>query len=158
MATISLPTAARCLEPYTTSEPAVFPSPSETRKFNRVAFAAAHIVADPLADNDPWLDTAIDWERTIAFRHYLWDLGLGVAEAMDTAQRGMGLDWTGAKELIRRALEAAKSRPGVRIACGVGTEHLAPGPDVTVDDVVRAYEEQIEAVEQMGGRLVVMAS
>ena len=82
------------------------------------------MVADPLADIDPWLDTAIDWERTIAFRHYLWDLGLGVAEAMDTAQRGGGLDWPGARELIRRALEAAKSRPGVKICCGVGTDHL----------------------------------
>src|SRR5215204_4005474 len=100
--------------------------------FNRVAYAAAHVVADPLADVDPWLGVAIDWERTIAFRHYLWDLGLGVAEAMDTAQRGTGLDWSGAKELIRRALEAARSRPGVKIACGVGTDHLAPGPAVGV--------------------------
>ena len=62
--------------------------------FNRVALAAAHVVADPLADIDPWLDVAIDWDRTIAYREHLWDLGLGVAEAMDTAQRGMGLDWT----------------------------------------------------------------
>ncbi len=76
--------------------------------FNRIAYAAAHVVADPLADNDPWLDAAIDWERTIAFRHYLWDLGLGVAEAMDTAQRGMGSTGRAPRELIRRALEAAK--------------------------------------------------
>jgi hypothetical protein len=77
---------------------------------------------------------------------------------MDTAQRGGGLDWSGAKELISLALDAAKSRPGVKIACGVGTDHLEPGPGVTVDDVIRAYEEQIGAIEQMGGRLVVMAS
>ena len=96
--------------------------------------------------------------QTLRYREYLWDLGLGVAEAMDTAQRGMGLDWNGARELIRHALEAAKSRPGVKIACGVGTDHLAPGANVTVDDVIRAYEEQIEAIEAMGGRLVVMAS
>ncbi|HEY7459972.1 MAG TPA: dihydrodipicolinate synthase family protein [Xanthobacteraceae bacterium] len=158
MATISLPTKDRTFVPYTTGEPIVFPSKQETRSFNRVAFAAAHVVADPLADNDPWLDASIDWDRTIAFRQYLWDLGLGVAESMDTAQRGMGLGWNEARELIRRALDAAKGRPGVKIACGVGTDHIAPRPDVTIDAVIRAYEEQIEAVEGMGGRLIVMAS
>jgi hypothetical protein len=158
MATLTLPGTGRKLSAYTTGEPIRFPSQDEIASFNRVAFAAAHVVADPLAENDPWLDAAVDWERTIAFRHYLWDLGLGVAEAMDTAQRGMGLDWNGAQELIRRALEAAKSRPGVRIACGCGTDHIAPGPDVSVDDVIRAYEEQIETIEKLGGKLIVMAS
>ena len=158
MATISLPTKDRKLAPYTTGEPIVFPSQQEIRSFNRVAFAAAHVVADPYADNNPWLDASIDWDKTIAFREYLWDLGLGVAESMDTAQRGMGLGWSEARELIRRALDAAKSRPGVKIACGVGTDHIVPGPDVTVDDVIRAYEEQIEAIEAMNGRLIVMAS
>ena len=156
MATIALPTKDRRLEPYRTGEPIVLPKNGVT--FNRIAYAAAHVVADPLADVDPWLTPAVDWERTIAFRHYLWDLGLGVAEAMDTAQRGTGLDWSGAKELIALALDAARARPGVKIACGIGTDHLDPGAGVTVDDVIRAYEEQIEAVEQMGGRLVVMAS
>ena len=118
MATILLPTKDRSFAPYTTGEPIVLPKKGAPPKFNRVAYAAAHVVADPLADNDPWLDASIDWDKTIAFREYLWDLGLGVAEAMDTAQRGMGLDWNGAKELIRRALEAAKHRPGVKIACG----------------------------------------
>ncbi len=158
MATISLPTNDRKLAPYTTGEPIVFPSKQEIQSFNRVAFAAAHVVADPYADNNPWLDASIDWDKTIAFREYLWDLGLGVAESMDTAQRGMGLGWSEARELIRRALEAAKSRPGVKIACGVGTDHIMPGPDVSVDDVIRAYEEQIEAIEAMNGRLIVMAS
>ena len=158
MATISLPTKDRKFAPYVTGEPIVFPSKAETQSFNRVAYAAAHVVADPLADNNPWLDASIDWDKTIAFREYLWDLGLGVAESMDTAQRGMGLSWNDARELIRRALDAAKARPGVKIACGVGTDHIAPGPDVTVDDVIRAYEEQIEAVEAMDGRLIVMAS
>jgi hypothetical protein len=158
MATIALPTKERKFAPYTTGEPIVFPSKAETQSFNRVAYAAAHVVADPLADNNPWLDASIDWDKTIAFREYLWDLGLGVAESMDTAQRGMGLGWNEARELIRRALEAAKARPGVKIACGVGTDHITPGPDVTVDDVIRAYEEQIEAVESMNGRLIVMAS
>jgi Protein of unknown function (DUF993) len=100
VATISLPTAGRKLEPYTTGEPIVFPSKAETAGFNRIAYAAVHVVADPLADIDPWLDTAVDWEKTIAFRHHIWDLGLGVAEAMDTAQRGGGLDWAGARELM----------------------------------------------------------
>jgi hypothetical protein len=157
MATLSLPTATGKTERYTTGEPIVFKRGTQP-KFNRVAYAAAHVVANPLADVDPWLDTAIDWDKTIAFRHYLWDLGLGVAEAMDTAQRGGGLDWPAAKELIRRALEAAKSRPGVKIACGVGTDHLAPGANVKIDDIIRAYEEQVEAVEAMGGRIVLMAS
>jgi hypothetical protein len=126
--------------------------------FNRVAYAAAHIVVDPLADNDPWLGVAFDWDATIAYRRYLWDLGLGVAEAMDTAQRGTGLDWPGALELIRHALAAAKDTPGALIACGAGTDHLVPGPDVTVDDVIRAYEEQLGAVEGLGGRVILMAS
>jgi hypothetical protein len=157
VATISLPTADRTMERYTTGEPIVIPR-GKPPTFNRVAYAAAHVVADPLADIDPWLDTAVDWDKTIAFRHYLWDLGLGVAEAMDTAQRGGGLDWPGAKELIRRALEAAKSRPGVKICCGVGTDHLPAEAGVGIDDIIRAYEEQIEAIEAMGGRLVLMAS
>jgi hypothetical protein len=158
LATISLPTKDRRLESYVTGEPIVLPNKGAAPKLNRIAYAATHVVGDPLADVDPWLAAAIDWNTTIAFRHYLWDLGLGVAEAMDTAQRGMGLDWGGAKELIRRALEAAKGRPGALIGCGVGTDHLDAGPQVTIDDVVRAYEEQIEAIEQMGGRLILMAS
>ena len=85
--------------------------------FNRVAYAAAHVVVDPLADTGPHLEASIDWDATLKFRHYLWDLGFGVAEAMDTAQRGMGLDWPGALELIRRALAEARSRPGVLIGC-----------------------------------------
>jgi len=115
-------------------------------------------VANPLADNDPWVDQSIHWERTIAFRHYLWDLGLGVAEAMDTAQRGMGLNWNGALELIRHSLDAARNRPDALIACGVGTDQLIPAPNTTVDDVIRAYEEQLESVEKLGGRIILMAS
>jgi Protein of unknown function (DUF993) len=158
VATISLPTKDRRLAPYMTGEPIVLPNKGATPAFNRIAYAAAHVVGDPLADVDPWLKPAVDWERTIAFRNYLWDLGLGVAEAMDTAQRGGGLDWSGARELISLALDAAKARPGVKIACGVGTDHIEPGPGVGIDEVIRAYEEQIGAIEAMGGRLVVMAS
>ncbi|MBA3518214.1 MAG: dihydrodipicolinate synthase family protein [Rhizobiales bacterium] len=157
MATLALPTSDRRLEPYTTGEPLSFEADGAP-VFPRVAYAAAHVVADPLADNDPWLEPAIDWDATLLFRDYLWDLGFGVAEAMDTAQRGMGLSWKDAQELITRALEAAKARPGALIACGAGTDHLAPGPDVTVDDVIRAYEEQVAFVESLGGRIILMAS
>src|SRR3982750_693850 len=112
MATISLPMKDRSFAPYTTGEPIVLPKKGATPRFNRVAYAAAHVVADPLADNDPWLDAAVDWDKTIAFREYLWDLGLGVAEAMDTAQRGTGLDWKMALELIKRSVAAARGRTG----------------------------------------------
>jgi hypothetical protein len=155
MPSIRLPNGSG-LEDYTLSPPRDFAR--ATPPFPRVALAAAHVVADPLAEQDPWLDVKIDWDRTIAFRKHLWSLGLGVAEAMDTAQRGMGLDWTGAQELIRRSLDAAKEVPGAVMASGAGTDHLAPGPDVTVDDVIRAYEEQCAAVEAMGGRIILMAS
>ncbi len=156
MPSITLPNGNGALESFTLSGPRDFPK--ATPPFPRVALAAAHVVADPLAEQDPWLDVKIDWDRTIAFRKYLWSLGLGVAEAMDTAQRGMGLDWKGAQELIQRSLDAMKDVPGAVMASGAGTDHLAPGPGVTVDDVIRAYEEQCEAVEAMGGRIILMAS
>jgi len=141
---------------YTLGMPREFPK--ATPPFPRVALAAAHVVSDTLAEQDPWLDAKIDWDRTIAFRQYLWSLGLGVAEAMDTAQRGMGLDWVAAQELIRRSLDAMQDVPGAVMASGAGTDHLTPGPDVSVDDVIRAYEEQCEAIEAMGGRIILMAS
>jgi hypothetical protein len=156
MPTLTLPTESGGLAPYATGAPREFAR--ATPPFPRIALAAAHVVADPLAEQDPWLDVAIDWDRTIAYRRYLWSLGLGVAEAMDTAQRGMGLDWTGARELIRRSLDAMRDVPGAVMASGAGTDHLAPGPDVTIDDVIRAYEDQCAAVEAMGGRIILMAS
>src|ERR1700730_7649526 len=156
MPILNLPTTAGTLAPHTIRPARKFPAAKPP--FNRIAYAAAHVVADPLADADPWLDAAIDCERTIAFRRHLWSLGLGVAEAMDTAQRGMGLDWATSLELIRRSLEAAKHVPGAVIASGAGTDHLDPGPDVTVDDVIRAYEEQCAAVEKLGGRIILMGS
>ena len=155
MAKLRLPTASG-LADFTTSAPREFAR--ALPPYPRVAYAAAHVVADALAEQDPWLDAKVDWDRTIAFRQHLWSLGLGVAEAMDTAQRGMGLDWVGAQQLIRLSLDAARDVPGALIASGAGTDHLAPGPDVTVDDVIRAYEEQCAAVEAMGGRIILMAS
>jgi hypothetical protein len=158
--TLRLPGADGKLAEFTVANTPLEPPerPAGGHRFNRVAYAAAHIVVDPLADNDPWLDRNIDWERTIAFREYLWDLGFGVAEAMDTAQRGMGLDWAGAKELITHAQSAARNRSDSLIAYGAGTDHLAPGPGVTIDDVIRAYEEQVAFVEGQGGRIILMAS
>ena len=156
MTTLTLPTA-NGLAGYTVRNAPLEP-PSADAPLNRIAYAAAHVVVDPLADVDPWEAQVIDWERTLAFREHLWGLGLGVAEAMDTAQRGMGLDWAGAQDLIRRSQSAANSHAGALVAHGAGTDQLAPGPDVTIDAVIRAYEEQVGFVEGLGGRVILMAS
>lgn len=132
--------------------------PATLARFNRIAYSAAHVVADPRAAIDPWLQCAIDWDATIAYRRRLWSLGLGVAEAMDTAQRGMGLDWPTSLELIRRSLDAAKDLPGALVASGCGTDHLVLDEVKTVDGVIAGYEEQMAAIEKLGGRLIVMAS
>ncbi len=155
--TLKLPDAQGGLATYTVrgNTPA---RPPAGVTFNRVAFSAAHVVADPRAAVDPWLDCAVDWDATIAYRQYLWSLGLGVAESMDTAQRGMGLDWPTSLELIRRSLDAAKSVPGARVASGCGTDHLDPTAVKSVDEVIRGYETQMEAIEALGGQLIVMAS
>jgi hypothetical protein len=154
---IKLPTAAGKLEDFQLSVPQDFDA-SGKKTFNRVALAAAHVVADPLARGNPWIDAALDWEATIAYRRYLWSLGLGVAEAMDTAQRGMGLDWRNSLELIRRSIEASKDIRGAVLFSGAGTDQLDPSPRVTLDKVVAAYDEQCEAIEKLGGRIVLMAS
>jgi hypothetical protein len=137
---------------------AVRPAQGRVIKFNRIAYSAAHVVADPRAAIDPWLQCAVDWDATIAYRRHLWSLGLGVAEAMDTAQRGMGLDWPTSLALIRRSLDAAKDVPGALVASGCGTDHLAPESVTSVDQVIAAYEEQMAAIEKLGGKLIVMAS
>jgi hypothetical protein len=154
---IKLPTADRRMVAYTLNAPRDFPA-KQTHGFNRIAFAAAHVVADPLSVKEPWIEAAVDWDRTIAFRKHLWALGFGVAEAMDTAQRGMGLDWPSSLELIRRSIEAARDVPGALLASGAGTDHLESGPKVTVANVIAAYEQQFEAVERAGGRIIMMAS
>jgi hypothetical protein len=157
MATIALPTLDGAVAPFTFSEPRDFPARAN-RPFTRVAFSATHVVADPRADVDPWLEPALDWDATLSFRHRLWDLGLGVAEAMDTAQRGMGLDWNTSQELIRRTLQAAQGVPGARVASGADTDHLEPRPDLGLDQVIAAYEEQVGFVEGLGGQVILMAS
>ncbi len=121
---LRLPRADGALEPYAPGEPAAFDAVAEPPA-SRVALAAAHVVADPLA-YAPGGPAVLDWEATLAFRRHLWAHGLGVAEAMDTAQRGMGLDWPAARELIRRSAAEARACGG-RIAAGAGTDHLTAG-------------------------------
>ncbi|ADV11018.1 dihydrodipicolinate synthase family protein [Mesorhizobium ciceri] len=127
-------------------------------RFSRIAYAAAHVVADPLAMTDPWSRPVIDWERTMAFRHHLWRLGFRIAEAMDTSQRGMGFDWANAQELIRRSIAEARTVDGADLASGAGTDHLAPAAAKTIDDVIKAYEEQFAFIEGLGGKAIMMAS
>jgi hypothetical protein len=125
------------------------------KKPARVVYSAAHVVADPFTANDPSGRASVDWAKTMAFRRYLAGLGLGIAEAMDTAQRGMGLDWPGALELIRRTREEL---PDALVANGCGTDHLDPATVTSLDDVRRAYLEQADAIQKLGGRLILMAS
>ncbi|TPN28427.1 dihydrodipicolinate synthase family protein [Mesorhizobium sp. B2-3-3] len=127
-------------------------------RFPRIAYAAAHVVADPLGMSDPWSRPVVDWDRTMAFRHHLWRLGFRIAEAMDTSQRGMGFDWASAQELIRRSIAEARTVAGADLASGAGTDHLAPGSARTLDDVIGAYEEQFAFIEGQGGKAIMMAS
>ena len=155
--TLTLPTADGALSAYSLRG-AMPAKPAAGVVFTRIAYSAAHVVADPVAAIDPWLQCAVDWDATIGYRRHLWSHGLGVAEAMDTAQRGMGLDWPTSLELIRRSVDAAKDFPGALVASGCGTDQLEVADARSVDDVIHAYEEQMAAIEAHGGRLIVMAS
>jgi hypothetical protein len=158
VATLVLPQTDGTLAPYTLRAPVAWPQPGPKPAWNRVAFAAAHVVADPRAAVDPWLAAAVDWDATLAFRRHLWSLGFGVAEAMDTAQRGMGLDWATSLELIGRSVAEARGVPGAVVFSGAGTDHVAPDPGMTLERVIAAYEEQCAAIESAGGRIILMAS
>ena len=136
---------------YAVREPGQFEKPRAA--FTRKALAAAHVVADPLSAKEPWLEAAIDWDATLAYRRYLWSWGFGIAEAMDTAQRGMGLDWKTSLELIRRTL----AEGGGFVASGAGTDHLPAGVH-SLAEIIAAYEEQCAAIEKLGGRIILMAS
>jgi len=155
--TLTLPNATGDLQTYSLVGASPI-KPVLGVRFNRIAYSAAHVVADPRAAIDPSLACAIDWDTTIAYRKHLWSLGLGVAEAMDTAQRGMGLDWPTSLELIGRSLAAAKEIPGALVAAGCGTDHLVLDDVKSVDDVIRGYETQMAAIEKLDGKLIVMAS
>jgi hypothetical protein len=154
-ATLNLPTLEGKIEPFRINAGAE-PIAGKV-SWSRIAYAASHVVADPFADNNPSLDVVIDWDATLAFREYLWSLGFGVAEAMDTAQRGMGLDWPKSLELIQRSTALAKSGNHL-IASGAGTDHLEINAQTALDDIIGAYELQCEAVEATGSRVILMAS
>jgi hypothetical protein len=155
--TLTLPRPDGTLAPYTLSGRAPVASPPGPIR-GRIGMAAVHVVADPLAAVNPTLEVALDWDATLRFRRHVWSLGLAVAEAMDTAQRGMGLPWDSAKELIKRSVAEARTIPGAVLASGAGTDHLEPGPRVTLADVEAAYEEQCAWIEGCGGRVILMAS
>ena len=148
---INLPNARGKLDTYVLkTEPLKLLAPKAP--WNRIAFAAAHVVADPFSESG-----GIGWKATMAYRRHLLKLGFNIAEAMDTSQRGMGLSWNEAHELIRRSLDNADSS-GERVYSGCGTDHLNPGNARTLDDVIRAYSMQMEAIQKLGGRIILMAS
>ena len=147
---LELPEADGSLVPYELGEPRTFPRPGGPAR-SRVAYAAAHVVPDPFG-----APGALDWDTTLAFRRHLWSYGLGVAEAMDTAQRGMGLEWETTRELILRSGAEARALGGL-LACGAGTDQMEPGP-ASLDAVVAAYEEQLEVIAEAGAVPILMAS
>ena len=150
--TLKLPRGDR-LEDYAVREPSRFERPKAP--FTRKALAAAHVVADPLSAKEPWLEAAVDWDATIAYRRHLWSWGFGVAEAMDTAQRGMGLDWASSLLLIEKTVTESRTVPGAEVWSGAGTDHVA---NADLSGVIAAYEEQCAAIEKLGGRIILMAS
>jgi len=154
--TPKLPRADGTLAPYTLGPPSAFQPPNGPLR-SRVAYAAAHVVCDPLANINPTLEVALDWEATLAYRRHLWQYGFAVAEAMDTAQRGSGLDWAATVELIRRSAAEARAAGGA-IACGAGTDQLPADREPTLDDVRAAYAEQCAVVEDAGSPVILMAS
>jgi hypothetical protein len=153
--TVTIPQADGSSTTLTLGEPVSFERPTAPLTSRR-PFAAAHVVADPLAENTPASGANVDWDATLAFRRHLWSWGLPVAEAMDTAQRGMGLDWPTTRELMARSLAEAKAEGGA-IACGANTDQLPEGP-ATLEQIVEAYHTQIDLIESQGGQAVVMAS
>jgi hypothetical protein len=155
VSTIQLPRQDGTWETHTLAEPHQWAKPAGPPT-SRVAFAAAHVVADPLGDNVPGAPAAVDWDATLTFRHHLFSFGFGLAEAMDTAQRGMGLDWATTQELVRRS-GAETASVGARIAAGAGTDHLAGDVD-DLDSVLAGYEQQLKLVESTGAQTLVMAS
>lgn len=147
----------RPLQSYTLNGEPLLP-PAKPLPANRIALSAAHVVADPFSANQPGAQAAIDWERTLHYRRYLLQQGLGIAEAMDTAQRGMGLDWPTALELIKRTLEDTRDIKHAVIFSGCGTDQLAASDATNLDDVLKAYDEQHSAIDKLGGRIILMAS
>lgn len=152
---IDLPNPHGRLETYRLTGAAPYEPPRESLKC-RQAFAAAHVVADPLTSSAS-TEVALDWDATLAYRRHLWDHGLGVAEAMDTAQRGMGLDWPSTRELIALSCAEAKAEGG-KVVCGANTDQLTPGRTHSMETIASAYLEQCEHIQACGGDVVMMAS
>jgi hypothetical protein len=123
---------------------------------SRTAYAAAHVIPLAWAENVPGAPAAIDWDATLAFRRHVWSWGLGVADAMDTAQRNMGLDWAATTELIRRSAREAADVGG-DLVVGVNTDHVAD-ERISLEQVVAAYLTQLEVAEEAGAGVVLMAS
>lgn len=157
MVTLRLPVKDGPLTPFTLSEPKDF-GPPPTKPLARIALAAPHIVSNPLSHTNPWIDPVVAWDDTLKYRRYLWSLGLGVAEAMDTAHRGSGLTWPTALKLIDLSVSESKDFPGAVLFSGAGTDHLEPTDARGIDDVIAAYDLQCSSIEKVGGRIVLMAS
>lgn len=156
MATISLPQRDGTRKKIQIARGCEYPE-SNDKAFGRVAYAAAHVVTNPLSAGSPWRDPSIDLEGTMAFRRHLWGLGFRVAEVMDTAQRGMGLPWPLAQDVMRRTAVEAKVIPGAQFGCGVGTDNIED-PEAGMDEILRAYEQQLAFVEDLGATPIIMAS
>ena len=150
----------RAIEQFVMQGPGPWTRPRR-RITSRRAYAAAHVVPQMWGDNTPGAPAAIDWDQTLAVRHEIWSYGLGVADAMDTAQRGMGLDWPAARELIRRSGREAAVVGGI-LACGAGTDQLAvadlPSGRGALTAIVDAYREQVAVVRDAGATVILMAS
>ncbi|MGP5218881.1 dihydrodipicolinate synthase family protein [Arthrobacter rhombi] len=173
MASLILPATGGGTRRHQLAEARTWLKPS-TPITSRHAYAAAHVIPDVRAENVPGAPAQLDWDTTLAYRHELWSYGLGVADAMDTAQRGMGLDWAATGELIRRsAAEAAAvvaskapatAGKSVRdlLACGAGTDQLdlatVPSGPAGLNVVLEAYREQMALVEEAGAKTILMAS
>ncbi|WP_035776898.1 DUF993 family protein, partial [Arthrobacter sp. H5] len=173
MTSLYLPTAQGPLKRYELREATTWPKPSAPLTARRT-YAAAHVIPKVTADNTPGARAVLDWESTLAYRHELWSYGLGVADAMDTAQRGMGLDWPATQELIRRsgaeaAVVVGSQAPATRdktvrdlLACGAGTDQLdlvtLPSGRAGLNAVIEAYREQIKVVSDAGAKVILMAS
>lgn len=157
MVTLRLPVKDGPLTPFTLSEPNDF-GPPPSAPLARIVLAAPHIVSNPLSHTNPWTDPVVAWDDTLKYRRYLWSLGLGVAEAMDTAHRGSGLNWPTALKLIELSVSESKDFPNAVLFSGAGTDHLEAADARKVDDVIAAYDLQCSSIEKVGGRIVLMAS
>jgi hypothetical protein len=152
---VTLPVGRGQLVRHTMNDPVSHPVDAPPPR-SRMAYAAVHVVADPLHASASSGPGCVDWETTIRQRERTWQLGLGVAEAMDTAQRGMGIEWPDVQRLVRETLTAG-GRQGGKTVVGITTDNLAPGRQ-SLDAITDAYLEQLAFVEDLGGSVVMMAS